>query len=39
MELTIQQFEQFDSRLQAVNQGQRDLEREIAGVYIRMLLV
>ena len=32
MELTVQQFEQFDSRLEAVEQGQRDLKREIAGV-------
>ena len=39
MELTVEQFEQFDKRLQVVEQGQRslgqgqkDLEREIAGV-------
>ena len=43
MELTVEQFEQFDGRLQAVEEGQRNLEeglqnlerkleREIAGV-------
>ena len=38
MELTIQQFEQFDNCLQAIEQGQRGLKQETADVYISVLL-
>ena len=32
MEITVEQFEQFDRRLQSVEEGQRKLEHEIANV-------